>query len=76
MLTGMGDQHDRGNDVTGDHDQEDAAVAGEAADLLDRLRAQLDPPGQHDMADKKAAHRLERAAQLARQRTQREQREQ
>jgi hypothetical protein len=70
MLDRMGDHHQPGNAVTGDHDQDDAAVAGQAADLLDRLRAQLQPPGQRDMADKKAAHRLQRAAQLARQRAQ------
>jgi hypothetical protein len=76
MLGGMGDDHQPSDAVTGDHEHEDPTVAGEAADLLDALRAALDPPGQLDIKDKQAAHRLERAAQLARQRAQREQGEQ
>ena len=75
MLGRMGDHHPDRDPVTGDHEHDKEDAAG-AADLLDRLRAAVDPPGQHDMADKKAAHRLERAAQLARQRAQREQEEQ
>lgn len=51
-----------------EHDQDPADVAGEAADLLDRLRAELDPPAQHDMEAKKADWRLRKAAELARER--------
>jgi hypothetical protein len=52
-----------------DHEQDqDPAVAGQAADLLDRLRARLNPPDRHDMAGKRADWRLRRAAELARER--------
>jgi hypothetical protein len=69
MLTGMGDQHDRDNAVTGDHEHDqDPAVAAEAADLLDHLRGELDPPVHHDIAGQHADWRLRRAAELARER--------
>lgn len=75
MLTGMGDHHDRGSGVT-DHEHEhesdqDQDVAGEAADLLDRLRGELDPPEHHDIAGQHADWRLRRAAELARERAKR-----
>ena len=54
------------------HDQDQGDVAGEAADLLDRLRAELDPPSRRDMEEKKAAWRLRKAAELARERAQRD----
>ena len=59
------------NDHEHDQDQDQAAAAAGAADLLDRLRARLDPPDRHDMAGKRADWRLRRAAELARERAER-----
>jgi hypothetical protein len=67
----MGDQRERGDDRMND-DQDQAATAADAADLLGRLRAQLDPPEQHDIRDKQADWRLRRAAELARERAERD----
>lgn len=57
-----------------EHEQEEdqTQVAADAADLLDRLRADLDPPEQHDIADKRADWRLRTAAELARERAERD----
>ena len=49
-------------------DQADVAALQAAATILDRLIGALDPPDRRDMQDKKAHHRLEQAAQLARER--------
>jgi hypothetical protein len=75
MLGGMGDdRQQRGSDRMSDEhdqDQDQADVAGEAADLLDRLRAELDPSDRHDIRGKQADWRLRKAAEVARERAQR-----
>ena len=60
--------------MSDDHnqDQDQADVAREAADLLDRMRAHLDAPDQHDIRGKQAEWRLRRAAELARERAERD----
>jgi len=55
-----------------DQDPAGVDVAADAADVLDRLRADLDPPEQRDIADKRADWRLRRAAELARERAERD----
>jgi hypothetical protein len=44
----------------------DPEVAEAAADLLDRMRSELDGPDRHDIAGKRADWRLRRAAELLR----------
>ena len=55
-----------------DQDQDQADVVRDAADLLDRLRADLDSPQQHDIRGRQADWRLRKAAELARESAERD----
>ena len=65
-------RHGSGHMTNHEHEPEperdDSAALRAAADLLDRLLADLDPPGQLDIRDKEAGWKLRRAAELARER--------
>jgi hypothetical protein len=50
-----------------DHEEAEPDIDRRAADLLDRMRQQLDRPNRRDIAEKWADWRLRRAAELLRQ---------